>query len=387
MIDPQSNLLACLADLSGVNDPPRTVRKAAEVICDALLPCSVSVVADWSPFGVESISIDLPAGHEPPSQFRHRLAGHAANSGTFQTRTEDGYSGAAAPLNVEGKIVGAIAIARDGSQPPFTVTDRSFLTAMTAMLSNTLARMAKAFALECEIRIRDHQEADMRAEVQRWVDILHNTGDIIQAVDADGHFLFCNQTWYEVLGYSYEQCLAMSAVDVIHPDCREHCAGLMAELRCGHSPGLVETQFITASGETIPVEGRIRIICEDGRFIHTVGIFRDMTERMRMERELSDTRERAKYLEGIHQAAITFQHEINNPLTALLGHAELMEMAGGKLDAGSDGSDGHLQAITQLGNRIAAVVKQMRNLYDPVVCCHPTSLESSATMIDLHQSG
>jgi DNA-binding response OmpR family regulator len=70
---------------------------------------------------------------------------------------------------------------------------------------------------------------------------------------------------------------------------------------------------------------------------------------------------RARFLAGIGEATAGLQHEINNPLTGLLGTAELMlldlEEAGQKTD--------DLRTIIEQGKRIAALVRRLGELRDP----------------------
>ncbi len=70
---------------------------------------------------------------------------------------------------------------------------------------------------------------------------------------------------------------------------------------------------------------------------------------------------KARWLAGIGETSIALQHEINNPLSALLGHAELM-----LLDAQDAGQDNpHLHVIHEQARRIAEVVKRLGKLRDP----------------------
>ncbi|MHB1863944.1 MAG: response regulator, partial [Gemmatimonadaceae bacterium] len=70
---------------------------------------------------------------------------------------------------------------------------------------------------------------------------------------------------------------------------------------------------------------------------------------------------KARWLAGIGETSIALQHEINNPLSALLGHAELM-----LLDAQDAGQDNpHLRVIHEQARRIAEVVKRLGKLRDP----------------------
>jgi DNA-binding response OmpR family regulator len=70
---------------------------------------------------------------------------------------------------------------------------------------------------------------------------------------------------------------------------------------------------------------------------------------------------RARYLAGIGETSLALQHEINNPLAAMLSHASLLE-AGMVEDAEKDEA---LQTIVQQAKRIGDVVKRLRQIEQP----------------------
>lgn len=88
---------------------------------------------------------------------------------------------------------------------------------------------------------------------------------------------------------------------------------------------------------------------------------------------------KAQYLAGIGETSLALQHEINNPLAALLSNTSLIE-AGMVGDAEMGES---LATIAQMARRIADVVKKLRQLNNP------TSVEylGSARMIDIKPGG
>ena len=84
---------------------------------------------------------------------------------------------------------------------------------------------------------------------------------------------------------------------------------------------------------------------------------------------------RARWLAGIGETTIALEHEINNPLSALLGHAELLLM---DRELGTDQRE-QLQIVREQAARIAEVVRRLAKLKNP------KSVEylSGARMIDL----
>jgi DNA-binding response OmpR family regulator len=87
---------------------------------------------------------------------------------------------------------------------------------------------------------------------------------------------------------------------------------------------------------------------------------------------------RARWLAGIGETTIALEHEINNPLSALLGHAELLLMDD---SLGADQRE-QLKVVREQAARIAEVVRRLARLKNP------KSVESlaGARMIDLSRT-
>lgn len=71
---------------------------------------------------------------------------------------------------------------------------------------------------------------------------------------------------------------------------------------------------------------------------------------------------RSRWLAGIGETTIAIEHEINNPLSALLGHAELLLMEEGGMNAEQKDS---LRIIQEQATRIADVVRRLARLKNP----------------------
>jgi DNA-binding response OmpR family regulator len=84
---------------------------------------------------------------------------------------------------------------------------------------------------------------------------------------------------------------------------------------------------------------------------------------------------RARYLAGIGETSLALQHEINNPLAAMLSHAALLE-AGMVEDSEKDEA---LNTIVQQAKRIGEVVKRLRQIDQP----RSVEYLGSARMLDI----
>lgn len=83
---------------------------------------------------------------------------------------------------------------------------------------------------------------------------------------------------------------------------------------------------------------------------------------------------RSRWLAGIGETTIALEHEINNPLSALLGHTELLLM-----DSAESEQREQLVIIQQQASRIADVVRRLASLKNP----QTVEYLAGARMIDL----
>ena len=91
-------------------------------------------------------------------------------------------------------------------------------------------------------------------------------------------------------------------------------------------------------------------------------------------REMEAALARSRWLAGVGETALALQHEINNPLTALIGETQLLELE--ELPASLGDS---VAAIGGAARRIADVVKRLSELKDP----QSVHYAQGAQMLDL----
>jgi len=150
---------------------------------------------------------------------------------------------------------------------------------------------------------------------------------MIQSISPGGRFLRVNKKWQETLGYSKEELVGMNIWDIIHPDSLSHCKELFQKVFSGEAVDNVDAVFISKKGESIPVEGNANCQFEGGKPLFSRGIFRDISERKKAEkkltntlRELQETRDmlvQSEKLAAIGQLTAGIAHEILNPVNIM----------------------------------------------------------------------
>lgn len=119
--------------------------------------------------------------------------------------------------------------------------------------------------------------------------------DLIQSVAPEGHFLFVNRAWCEVLGYTAEEVATLNIFNIIPPDHHAHCQKFMKRILSGENVGMMEVPFLTKSGQVLIMEGNVSLYSMEGIPIAVRGIFRNITERKMAEKEILALKEDLEY--------------------------------------------------------------------------------------------
>ena len=152
---------------------------------------------------------------------------------------------------------------------------------------------------------RMQAQQELQRSEERYRDLFENSTDLIQVLGADSTIRYVNKAWLDALGYRADELPRISIFDLLDPECTD-CGPEFKSVVCGDKNGRFETTFITKQGGKIVVEGNVSAINVDGRFMGTRGIFRDITERKRIETMVADEREQlAVTLRSIGDGVIT----------------------------------------------------------------------------------
>jgi len=161
---------------------------------------------------------------------------------------------------------------------------------------NDKGHFAGTIAGIVDISERRRLEEALQESEEQYRDLSENANDLIQSVTPDGRFLYVNQTWRKMLGYSEEEIAALILWDIIHPDYIHHCQEVFQKVISGETMSNVEAVFVAKDGRSITVEGNINTRCKGGKIIATRGIFRDVTERKQMEKALRESEKHYRLL-------------------------------------------------------------------------------------------
>ena len=125
-------------------------------------------------------------------------------------------------------------------------------------------------------------------ETEAWYKhFADHASDLAQCVDSEGRFIYVNQAWLSALKFAAEEIDNITLRDIIHPDSMEQYKAIFEQSLTGKAYGAVEAVFAAKDGTPVMVEGNVDVkFDESGRFVHTYGIFRDVTAHKQMEEHL-----------------------------------------------------------------------------------------------------
>jgi two-component system cell cycle sensor histidine kinase/response regulator CckA len=223
------------------------------------------------------------------------------------------------------------------------------------LLKGNLSRIGPAIdgALARE-RARAEQaraEQALRESEERYRDLFENASDLICVAAPDGHFLYVNRAWHEALGYDNGELAERQLLDLVHPDNRADFADTLRRVLAGGTVTRFEVVFLSKEGAAITVEGNASCTFKHGIPTTIRGIYRDVTERKRVEDHLR----RAERMQAAGRLAGGVAHEVNNMMTGVIGFSEFLLRS---LPSG-DPRRADVQEIIKAGTRAADVTRQL----------------------------
>jgi signal transduction histidine kinase len=126
--------------------------------------------------------------------------------------------------------------------------------------------------------------------------------------------------------------------------------------------GKLENLMLTIYGknrEEIPVNHSASIVYESGKELASLGIFTDLREKIKIERELQDTQVRllqSEKMASLGSLSAGVAHEINNPLGGILIYASLLME---DFEANDDPRVQDLKRIVEEATRCKEIVKSL----------------------------
>ena len=199
--------------------------------------------------------------------------------------------------------------------------------------------------------VREKSERTVRAILDGAID------GILLAEAATGRLVNANPAMCRMLGYSREEIERLSVADIHPPDRLEYVSTEFEKQLRGETILARDIQVTRKDGSVFLADVNSSPLELDGR-LHLLGIFRDITDRKRLEEERTSLEAQLRQqqkLEALGTLASGVAHEINNPITGVMNYAQLIA---DKVDPGSQAAE-YAGEIIHETERVATIVRNL----------------------------
>ena len=204
-------------------------------------------------------------------------------------------------------------------------------------------------------------ETELRQTKEFLENLIQSSVDAVVAADIDGRVILFNRAAERFLAYSARDVVGKANLNSFFaPGEAEDVMRRLRSEAFGGRGRLESTRkdLVSKTGDLVPVTLTASIISEGEKEVAIVGVFTDLRERLKMEEKLAQVQRRLQSTERQAVAvelAGTAAHELNQPLTSILGYAEMLRRRIPENDANRKSVD----VICREVERMAGIVRKI----------------------------
>ena len=231
--------------------------------------------------------------------------------------------------------------------------------------------LAMGIITSAEMRRNRRLAESKRLLEKRHALILNSVADGIYGVDLDGNSTFVNTAMEKITGWSESDLIGKSQHAILHhtrQDGSRHPANecpVYATYRDNKSRFIKDDVFWKKDGKSISVEySSTPIRDEHGKTTGSVVVFRDITERKKIEEKMREHQTQLVHvarLNTVGEIASGIAHELNQPLTAITTNSRacvrMMESGPHQVERCAD----IMEKIADQAERAGKIIRQIRH--------------------------
>jgi len=141
------------------------------------------------------------------------------------------------------------------------------------------------------------QDELFQGDLDRYRQIVDESGGLIYRISPDGHFTFVNPTAARIVQKSAEDCIGLHFLTLIRPDHRERAADFyLQQVHQRKELTYFEFPALASDGTEIWIGQTVQLVIDGGKVIELQCQGRDITSRKKMEQQLVESEQRYRLL-------------------------------------------------------------------------------------------
>ena len=211
---------------------------------------------------------------------------------------------------------------------------KSHVDASVSLITNPEGNPIGFRGIARDVTAQKQSQSDLRESEAKYRQLVNHAPAGIYEVDfIEGKFVNVNDLICEYTGYTRQELLAMSALDILAEDSQKKFLERLDKILKGQKiPSSVEFKIRAKSGREFSVLINSKIIYgADGKPKGATAVVHDITEQKQAEEEKKNLEyqlQQAQKMEAIGTLAGGIAHDFNNILSVIIGYTELILMNG-----------------------------------------------------------
>jgi PAS domain S-box-containing protein len=185
-------------------------------------------------------------------------------------------------------------------------------------LKNDAGKVIGVFSMAEDITQQKQYEEKLARASQEWRTTFDSIGEMVSITDTDYQILRLNKAFGKAVNKNPKELVGAKCFEVVHGTKMPPADCPLARTIKSGKPSILELND-TQHGIHLE-ESTSPILDENGEVIAVVRVARDITDRKKMEEQLVV----ADRLASIGELVAGVAHELNNPLTSVIGFSEIL---------------------------------------------------------------